>query len=62
MKTVTYDETRFVLVPIEPTREMLDAGRYALLESMGSMGSRNETEDCYDAMLAAAPSEGESDE
>lgn len=45
MKTITYDETKWRLVPIEPTEEMLFAADWP----------ENGTLDAYRAMLDAAP-------
>lgn len=45
MKTITYDETKFVLVPKEPTEEMLD--------SIGITRCTNRA--IWEAMVAAAP-------
>ena len=57
MKTVTYDETKWVLVPVEPTDEMVEAawdsdaadyvGEHKRIHSLGL---------AWSAMLAAAPS------
>ena len=47
MKTVTFDENVWQLVPVEPTIEMISA---ATRDSVG-FGTRAE----YKAMLAAAP-------
>lgn len=44
MKTVTFDESSWKLVPVEPTAEMYDAGDMQLA-----------TKQVWDAMLAAAP-------
>jgi len=46
MKTITYDETKYVLVPVEPTPEMLAALWAYKSDSL---------QDCYRAMLSAAP-------
>lgn len=60
MKTVTYDEATHVLVPKQPTPEMLEAARNAplpavMLDSIRAKEDlRNKT--TYRAMLAAAPS------
>jgi hypothetical protein len=49
MKTTTYDETQWRLVPIEPTTEMLEAGsRAADLYSRSTLG-------IWFDVLAAAP-------
>ena len=53
MKTVTYDETLWQIVPIEPTDEMFMAGY-----NERSNQIRNDDEsivDVYKAMLSAAP-------
>lgn len=50
MKTITYDETTWKLVPIEPTPAMITAA----LESSHLLTVRRVMA-CYDAMLAAAP-------
>ena len=57
MKTVTYDETKWVLVPVEPTDEMVEAawdsdaadyvGEHKRIHSLGL---------AWSAMIAAAPS------
>ena len=59
MKTVTYDETKWVLVPVEPTDEMVEAawdsdaadyvGEHKRIHSLGL---------AWSAMLAAAPQPG----
>lgn len=52
MKTVAFDETKWKLVPIEPTEVMKHAGRAA---GWSNAVAYNETRDIYRAMLAAAP-------
>lgn len=59
MKTITYDETLWVLVPRQPTETMKDAGRNApipllLLDSI-SENERLRASAIYKAMLTAAP-------
>lgn len=59
MKTVTFNESEFKLVPIEPTPEMLEAARRAPLPAV-MVDSRSATENlqhkaAYAAMLGAAP-------
>lgn len=52
MKTITYDESKWQLVPKEPTREMIEAGN----DGFRQPDSRRHTvSSCYKAMLAAAP-------
>ena len=53
MKTITYDESKWKLVPVEPTEEMLRAGVDA---AIAQKNSRPWCPPCYRAMLAAAPS------
>lgn len=55
MKTITYDDTKWKLVPIEPTRDMKESG-YMQLPIIGaeSVGADRIT-DMYKAMLSAAP-------
>lgn len=50
MKTITYDETKWKLVPIEPTREQISAAQMAWLNDPCRLSST-----LYRAMLAAAP-------
>ncbi len=52
MKTITYDETKWKLVPVEPTEEMLDA---AGDECQYRKSAHTVSEDRWAAMLAAAP-------
>lgn len=63
MKTVTYDESKYKLVPVEPTREMLNAAvdvdsfKLGDISPIGFRCSPQQLfERCYAAMLAAAPS------
>lgn len=59
MKTITYDETKWRLVPVEPTPEMLDA--WAELAMKRILGKRDgkgiihAAGENWKAMLAAAP-------
>lgn len=55
MKTITYDETRFVLVPRVTTIPMLEA-----FEALYDAACRD-ADIVWAAMLAAAPSKGESE-
>ena len=58
MKTITFDETKWKLVPIEPTKEM---DRAAMRKT--SQASYGDAIDAYSAMLSAAPDyEPEADE
>lgn len=58
MKTITFDETKWKLVPIEPTKEM---DRAAMRKT--SQASYGDAIDAYSAMLSAAPEyEPEADE
>ena len=50
MKTITYSLETHVLVPREPTRDMVIAGTHQRFRD-----SYDAEEDCYRAMLAAAP-------
>ena len=50
MKTITYNPETHVLVPIEPTRDMVIAGTHQRFRD-----SYDAEEDCYRAMIAAAP-------
>ena len=54
MRTVTYDETKWKLVPMEPTVEMLQAA-YRALECEGLVTTTWVRETTYRTMLAAAP-------
>lgn len=56
MKTVTYDEALFQLVPKEPTNIMLNTGLHAIPSLIGGYSSWSLMERCYKAMLADAPS------
>jgi hypothetical protein len=65
MITVTYDETQFALVPMEPTDAMIDAAWEcdAATDWVGEHKRIHSAADCYRAMLAATPaaSGGEDD-
>ena len=50
MKTITYNPETHVLVPREPTRDMVIAGTHQRFRD-----SYDAEEDCYRAMIAAAP-------
>lgn len=54
MKTVSFDESEWQLVPVEATEEMLEAGFHAI-EIGGGV-----TEQAWAALLAAAPTQAES--
>ena len=54
MKTITYDETTWKLVPIEPTYEMLEAGEGAIAPTYTDTPV-SVPFDIYRARLAAAP-------
>ncbi len=47
--------TKWKLVPVEPTPEMLDAGHRAAWQSVPSLFDRDDVANVYRAMLAAAP-------
>lgn len=51
-KTVTYDETKWKLVPVEPTEEMANSG----------WSLKPFVIDIYSAMIASAPEHPENDE
>ena len=51
MKTVTFDENVWQLVPKVPTREMIEQGNAAMAYDCCS----GDASDAYQAMLAAAP-------
>lgn len=53
MKTVSFDESEWQLVPVEATEEMLEAGFHAI-EIGGGV-----TEQAWAALLAAAPTPAE---
>ena len=53
MKTITYDETKWQLVPKCPTDEMYFAGKKALETSM----MQSKAAEAYVAMLESAPTE-----
>lgn len=52
MKTVTYDETKWVMVPIEPTQTMCEAFN-------DSDNGRKSLRERYISMLAAVPQQVE---
>lgn len=54
MKTVAFDETKWQLVPIEPTQEMTNHVIDERLEALVA-GKEHTLIDIYKAMLAAAP-------
>lgn len=51
MKTVTFDETQWKLVPVEPTRKMITAGMGADAHAINGAIA----EVCWRNMLASAP-------
>ena len=51
MKTITYDETKHKLVPIEPTYEMIDAG----MREYDAVSPLKTLLDGYKAIIAASP-------
>lgn len=58
MKTVTFDESKYALVPIEPTAEMIEAtfaGEMELQSVQHQMRNRDRRAHYYRAMLSAAP-------
>lgn len=57
MRTITFDESKFQLVPKEPTQEMLAAGCEAGLDISVLLDDTRYSTDraCYLAMLAKAP-------
>jgi hypothetical protein len=67
MKTITYDETKWALVPIDPTKAMLDAVTPSRGEWIGHPEAkedsitrwinshRSKADQTYRAMIAAAP-------
>ena len=57
MKTITFDETKFKIVPIEPTEEMLSAGCEAGLDISTLIDDTRFACDraVWDAMLRKAP-------
>lgn len=61
MKSTTYDETKYVLVPVEPTEEMITAGAHANSEWLDDAAPLNErryrdpAKSVYRDMLNAAP-------
>ena len=77
MKTITFDETKWKLVPIEPTKEMVEAALHAsiqhVLDCIADPARSSEVgseENCkkthasrYQSMISAAPEcESEADE
>lgn len=55
MKTVTFDEQIWKLVPKEPTKEMLEAGTIPKGLTMDGYPTQHSIRDKYIAMLHAAP-------
>lgn len=60
MKTITYDETKYQLVPIEPTEEMIEGVCKIMLARLRHGGERNKgiehgIQENWSAMLSAAP-------
>lgn len=53
MKTVTYDETKYALVPVEPTQGMLDAAGMSIVPA-GKEWLDQSNRETWAAMLAAA--------
>ncbi len=51
MKTITYDENEWKLVPVEPTDKML----YAAADCIDEYAAFNSAAAAYREMLAAAP-------
>lgn len=49
MQTRTYDETKWKLVPLEPTKRQMDVARPII-----RLGNMEEVHDIYRAMVAAA--------
>ena len=68
MQTVTYDETKWKLVPVEPTSEMLKAGGHSNSEWLNDNAPIGESwyampmPSVYSAILAAAPQPPQADE
>lgn len=54
MKTVTYDETKWVMVPKEPTPEMQTAGGIAVKFDTAAINKLWTANKVYEAMLSAA--------
>lgn len=52
MKTVTYDETKWKLVPIEPTPKMVDA---TFNDDLSALSHNKRNKHIYCAMIKAAP-------
>lgn len=55
MKTVTFDETKFQLVPIEPTENMTHSAAWTKIEMINGQLSWGSAERIYATMLRAAP-------
>lgn len=60
MKTITYDETQWTLVPVEPTEKMVEFAIYKRADLSDFRHGHKpapygETREQYRAMLAAAP-------
>jgi hypothetical protein len=58
MKTVTFDETKWKLVPLEATQDITEAICHAknlTRRGLDAVMSNNELESIYRAMIAAAP-------
>lgn len=66
LRTATYDDTKFKIVPIEPTSEMINTPevQVGLSDWAGHQYSatNSECENIYKAMIAAAPEYKESDQ
>ena len=54
MRTVTFDETKYKLVPIVSTAEMNILGRRALRNCGNDQASIHDAELCWSAMIEAA--------
>ncbi|HCM7228222.1 TPA: hypothetical protein N3282_003636 [Klebsiella aerogenes] len=57
MKTVTYDENKYVMVPKDPTAEMQSAGASAIRIETTALNKLWTGNAVFRAMLAAAPQE-----
>lgn len=55
MKTVTYDETKWKLVPLEPDENMIKAGLDSVMNDRPLGFAQYRTTLAYKAMLSAAP-------
>lgn len=58
MKTITFDETKWKLVPIEPTKEMIESGRWKEYEEESSRlcgVSDSTVQEVYLNLIYAAP-------